>query len=242
MKKAILVGLVALLVICFFGGTLIYQAGKNTSEYKIREKELAFNKEKERQRRIELIESRKIDKEKQREKESEKRRLQTEESLRESKRRSEESSEKRQAMIKKLIDDMARRQTSGLTPPRQPMPPLPPLSRKQVSTLFDNSFANLDDVVIIADDGTFLGEVSNNPIAPKSISNATGSYGSLIGTKSIFNNIGKYGSDISPHSPWNNLATSPPRVFQFIGYLTTNELKSPRIDSYALVEYLETQH
>jgi len=245
MKSKMFWILVVVLATCFLVGTLTYkagyQAGKNTAEYRMREKELDFKKEKERRRKIDLATLR-TDRERQRVKEErEKLRQQEEESFRESQRLSSEHQTRQMARDTELMQTLLAL-GSSLPPVREPMPPLLRTAPEQVSFLSDSVFSGLNGIVIIADDGTFLGEVSSNPVAPKSISNATGSYGSSIGTESIFNKVGKYGSDISPHSPWNNLTTSPPKVFQFIGYLTTNELKSPRIDPHTLPEYLETQH
>ncbi len=97
---------------------------------------------------------------------------------------------------------------------------------------------------IMASDGEFLGNISSDRFASKSILNDVGSHGSSVASKSIFNNVGTYGSEVSPKSAWNKLATSPPKVFveeKFIGYLTTNELKTPRIDPYALIGYLKSK-
>jgi|GEM_PF-2501268 len=100
------------------------------------------------------------------------------------------------------------------------------------------------NAVIVASDGEFLGKVSSNRFDSKSITNDVGQHGSNVASKSIFNNVGTYGSEVSTKSAWNDLATSPPRVFvgeTFIGYLTTNELKTPRIDPHALVGYLKAK-
>lgn len=108
----------------------------------------------------------------------------------------------------------------------------------------DQSFAELEGAFIVADDGQFLGKITTNSIDSKSIINSIGSYGSDISATSIFNTIGKYGSDISRLSPFNDIASTPPKVFKgerFMGYLTTNKIKTPRIDPHALLGWLKAQ-
>jgi len=106
-------------------------------------------------------------------------------------------------------------------------------------------FDQLDGkAVIIASDGEFLGLVSSNSFDSKSIMNDVGRHGSDVASKSIFNSVGRYGSDVSTQSPWNDIASKPPKVFlgeRFVGYLTKNELKTPRIDPEALVGYLKSK-
>lgn len=105
-------------------------------------------------------------------------------------------------------------------------------------------FADLENAIITADDGQFLGKITSSSIDPKSIINSIGRYGSDISPISIFNDIGKYGSDISPLSPFNDIASKPPRIFKgnhFIGYLTTNTIKTPRVDPRALVGWLKSR-
>jgi hypothetical protein len=102
----------------------------------------------------------------------------------------------------------------------------------------------LDKAVILSDRGEYLGLISSDSYNPKSIMNDFGQHGSEYQPKSIFNEIGTYGGSISPESPWNEIAVSPPRIFlgdQFVGYLTRNSLKSPRIDPNALVAYLKSR-
>lgn len=97
---------------------------------------------------------------------------------------------------------------------------------------------------IVSDDGEFIGLISSNTFDAKSITNDVGNHGSSVATKSIFNTVGKYGSEVSSLSAWNDIASRPPKVFlndKFIGYLTTNTLKTPRIDPHALVGYLKSK-
>jgi len=106
-------------------------------------------------------------------------------------------------------------------------------------------FERLDGVaIIVADDGQYLGKISSSTIDSDSIMNSIGRYGSSISSTSIFNEIGRYGGKISRMSPFNDIASSPPKIFvgnTFIAYLTTNSLKRPRVDPYALIGYLKSK-
>jgi hypothetical protein len=54
-----------------------------------------------------------------------------------------------------------------------------------------------------ARDGTYLGNVTNNPYDPNSINNPYGRYGSPYSPDSIHNEYGRYGSRYSSQSPDN---------------------------------------
>jgi hypothetical protein len=98
---------------------------------------------------------------------------------------------------------------------------------------------------ILGDDGEYLGLITTNEFDRKSLLNDIGPHGSDISPKSILNDIGRYGSDVSPKSAFNDIAMAPPRVFTkdgvFVGFLTTNDLKSPRIDPRALIGWLRSR-
>lgn len=66
--------------------------------------------------------------------------------------------------------------------------------------------------IIIAADGTYLGQLSANPYAADSTSNPYGKYGSPYAKDSITNPYGTYGSPYSPLSPTNPYASTPPRI------------------------------
>lgn len=105
-------------------------------------------------------------------------------------------------------------------------------------------FASLEGATIIADDGQFLGKITTNTIDSQSIINDIGRHGSEISSTSIRNSIGRYGSTISPQSPFNDITSTPPRIYkkgQFVAYLTTNRIKTPRIDPRALIGWLQSQ-
>ena len=86
--------------------------------------------------------------------------------------------------------------------------------------------------------------ISSDEFKQKSILNDVGRHGSNVARASIFNDVGRYGGEIGAMSPWNPIGSKPPKVFlgtRFVGYLTVNKLKSPRIDPHALVGYLKSR-
>ena len=136
-------------------------------------------------------------------------------------------------------------------PPREiRMPSVPTISvpfrnRPLLRAAGDSPFDQLlNRATIVASDGTFLGLISADTVAQKSIMNTVGKYGSNVSADSIFNDVGRYGGEIGRHSPWNDIATDPPGIYlagEFVAYLTVNTLKNPRIDPRALVAFLKIQ-
>lgn len=107
------------------------------------------------------------------------------------------------------------------------------------------SFANLDGkAIIVAEDGTYLGKIDSNQFGADSILNDFGKYGNTFSGTSIFNDFSRYGGTIGLQSPFNDLCLRPPKVYlgkDFVGYLTTNQTKLPRIDPHALIGYLKSK-
>ena len=107
------------------------------------------------------------------------------------------------------------------------------------------SFQVLLGGYIAADDGKFIGRITTNKYDSDSILNDYGDHGSEYSSDSIFNDYGSYGSEYSGESAFNDMASSPPRVYtingQFVGYLTTNDYITPRIDTWALIGWLKSQ-
>ena len=66
---------------------------------------------------------------------------------------------------------------------------------------------------IVAQDGTYLGELSDNPYDPDSVANPYGRYGNPYSPTSIKNPYSKYGSPYSSQSPNNPYATQAPLLF-----------------------------
>lgn len=99
-------------------------------------------------------------------------------------------------------------------------------------------------LVLVADDNTFLGEVTGNKFAADSVCNEFGSYGSRFSNSSIFNQFGSYGSDFSSSSAYNKFTSTPPTAFcensgkpQF--YVTKNTFLSSAIDPDVLCATLQ---
>lgn len=66
---------------------------------------------------------------------------------------------------------------------------------------------------IVAQDGTYLGKLSDNPYDPDSVSNPYGRYGSPYSSTSINNPYSTYGSPYSSQSPNNPYAAQAPLLF-----------------------------
>lgn len=69
------------------------------------------------------------------------------------------------------------------------------------------------DLVLLADDGTFLGEATSNAFATDSVCNEFGQYGSQFSSTSIFNQFGQYGSPFASLSAYNEFTTTPPLLY-----------------------------
>lgn len=103
--------------------------------------------------------------------------------------------------------------------------------------------APCQSLVVIADDGTFLGEASSKPFASNSVCNAYGSYGSPYGRYSIFNESTVYGNEIASTSAFNEFAAQPPHLYcettnVLLNPITTNRFLPGAIDPDALCSTL----
>ena len=106
-----------------------------------------------------------------------------------------------------------------------------------------SSLSRLEGAVIVAEDGQFLGKITRNSMDSQSIGNSVGRYGSSVSRTSIFNQVGRYGGTVSRMSPFNSVTSTPPRIYKgdrFIGYLTVNQIKNPRVDPFALIGWIKT--
>lgn len=90
--------------------------------------------------------------------------------------------------------------------------PYGPFGDPYSSTSARNPYAT-DAPKIVAQDGTYLGELSDNPYDPDSVANPYGRYGSPYSPTSIKNPYSKYGSPYSSQSPNNPYATQAPLLF-----------------------------
>lgn len=92
------------------------------------------------------------------------------------------------------------------------------------------------------DEYIYIGSIASQ-YNSDSIANEWGHYGSEYSTDSIFNEWGSFGSDYSSYSAFNDYASKPPIIinddYEFVGYLTVNEYKTPNIhpwEAYACAE------
>ena len=90
--------------------------------------------------------------------------------------------------------------------------PYGPYGSPYSSTSARNPYAT-DAPKIVAQDGTYLGELSDNPYDPDSVANPYGRYGSPYSSTSIKNPYSTYGSPYSSQSPNNPYATQAPLLF-----------------------------
>ena len=74
------------------------------------------------------------------------------------------------------------------------------------------SICNADGPHLYAPDGTYLGDMNNDPTDPNSINNPTGKYGSPVSPYSIHNPTDLYGSPVSPQSPNRPGIQGAPRI------------------------------
>lgn len=104
-----------------------------------------------------------------------------------------------------------------------------------------SKFYYLYNAKVIADDGTFLGVISQDKDDTNSICNPYGNYGSKISLNSIFNPVGEYGNKFSHLSPFNELTDTPPKIIKdnlVLGYLTLNKFIKNRVDTNELINWL----
>jgi hypothetical protein len=98
-------------------------------------------------------------------------------------------------------------------------------------------------LVLLADNGTFLGQASSKPLDSNGVCNAYSVYGSDRGQYSVFNAAGMYGDETSPTSAFNELAARPPHLYcestkVLLNPVTKNEFLPGAIDPEALCETL----
>lgn len=91
---------------------------------------------------------------------------------------------------------------------------------------------NSYDLAVVADDGTFLGRPGPS-FGNDSIANKYGQHGNDWSRESMFSDMSPYGSKYGSESAMNTSASNPPKLYRgktFVGYVTTNKAKYPRID------------
>jgi len=101
--------------------------------------------------------------------------------------------------------------------------------------------SQLDGSVIIAEDGTYLGKITDK-YDSESIFNQYGTYGSKYSQSSIWNQYGTYGGKYSAYSTFNPYTSTPPKIYKnrtYIGYLTVNKYLDNAINPYILLSYFQ---
>lgn len=91
---------------------------------------------------------------------------------------------------------------------------------------------------LVAEDGQFLGKITDNPFDTDSILNQYSPYGSPYSSTSIFNPYSPYGSEYGAFSINNPYCGSPPKLFingKIIGHVTTNRYLHDRIAPEAFI-------
>ena len=69
------------------------------------------------------------------------------------------------------------------------------------------------ELVLLANDGTFLGEATSNAFASDGVCNEFGQHGSPFAAESIFNQFGQYGSPFASLSAYNEFSSTPPVLY-----------------------------
>ena len=83
----------------------------------------------------------------------------------------------------------------------------------------------------------FIGAIANE-FDSDSIANEFGA-GNEFHSDSIFNEFGSFGNEFSSYSAFNEFASNPLIIvnnnYEFIGYLTINDFKTPNINTYQAI-------
>jgi hypothetical protein len=93
--------------------------------------------------------------------------------------------------------------------------------------------ANNTPAIVVGQDGAFLGLVSNDQYADKSICNRYGNFGSLYSSTSVLDKYEQYGDTYSHLSAYNPNAQKPPLIIQNgqpIALLTKNQRLQGGVD------------
>jgi glutaredoxin-related protein len=99
-----------------------------------------------------------------------------------------------------------------------------------------------DGSYLIAQDGQYLGKLTDSQYDTDSILNQYGPYGSPYSTTSIFNPYSPYGSEYGSYSINNPYCTTPPKLFingRLLGLITANRYVTGRIAPEAFLHSLK---
>jgi hypothetical protein len=95
---------------------------------------------------------------------------------------------------------------------------------------------------LAAQDGQFLGSITENPYDTSSLLNQYGPFGSMYSSTSIFNQYSPYGSPFGQFSVNNPYSTVPPQLYiqgQFLGHVTKNQFVPNAIATEAFIYSLQ---
>lgn len=95
---------------------------------------------------------------------------------------------------------------------------------------------------LIAQDGQFLGKITNNNYDTDSILNEYGPYGSAYSTTSIFNEYSDYGSRYGQYSINNPYCSQPPKLIingSLLGLITSNKTIQNGISANVFLDTLK---
>jgi hypothetical protein len=98
------------------------------------------------------------------------------------------------------------------------------------------------DSCLLAQDGQYLGHITNDIYDPSSILNEYGPYGSSYSSTSIFNPYSIYGSEYGQFSINNPYCATPPQLFirgQLLGHVSRNQFIAHRIPTDAFIYTLQ---
>ncbi len=101
--------------------------------------------------------------------------------------------------------------------------------------------AHANALVIIAQDGQYLGKATTSTLDSDSFLNPYSPYGSKYSQTSIWNKYGTYGSAYGDYSAFSKYATKPPMLLDgagMVAYITTNKHIKGGISPYGLVALL----
>jgi hypothetical protein len=95
--------------------------------------------------------------------------------------------------------------------------------------------AGCGELIVVANDGTYLGLATSNTAKSESVCNSAGRYGSSASSTSIYNSAGRYGSTAGSLSAYNSATSRPPALRcstsdAQIAWITKNTVKLSRID------------
>lgn len=100
-------------------------------------------------------------------------------------------------------------------------------------------------LILVGNDGTFLGNAKSSQVATNGVCNPVSPFGSSVGAKSIFNQVGSYGSSVGTLSAYNTITSTPPALLceetaETVAKVTKNAIIAGAIDPDDLCAMLET--